>query len=68
VPASTLTEWVLIICKLARVEQLFKKCCITNALDNMVDDLDCLHLKNESEESVDCDTENGLKSKNTFNK
>lgn len=59
-----LAEWVLIICKLARVEQLFKKCCNTNALDNMEDDslwdnpdLDCLGLKTDSEESVDCDCE-----------
>jgi hypothetical protein len=60
-PTSKLAEWVLIICRLARVEQLFKKCCITNALDNMEDDslrgnpdLDCLDLKSDSEESVNC--------------
>jgi hypothetical protein len=48
------------------VEWLFKKCCITNALDGTEDDflwhgsdLDCPDLKSDLEESVDSVCETG---------
>jgi hypothetical protein len=67
-PALKLAKWVFITCKIAGkpVELSLKKCCITNALDYMEDDilwdnpdLDCLGLKSYLEESVDSECETG---------
>jgi hypothetical protein len=70
--ASKLAEWVSAAWKKIAgktVEQSFKKCCVTNALDGTEDDilwensdLDCTDLKSDLEESVDSECETGCTS------
>jgi hypothetical protein len=72
--ASKLAEWVSAAWKKIAgksVEQSFKKCCITNALDGTEDilwdsfDLDCPDLKSDLEESVDSGCETGCTSEDS---
>lgn len=72
--ASKFSEWVSAAWKIIgeTLEHSFKKCCITNALDEIKgdiswddSDLDCPDLKNDLEESVDSKCETRCKSEET---